>query len=346
MAKLSISDTITLIKSRSKLAKDIREEFDNADLTDLVKHYNRAVREVDDIPSSTEEPEISDPIELKTWDGNLEEIDMKGIAAPDVTADVDRKISPENLMSTANLYACYQFDQLGVFQVVQSIFGDFFHGNLRISTEPGALALYRYEKRKKERYPKSRRYQVYKRCFNYGPAKPPAKTAINRDFHKLLVNFVTAVTRFYRDQRISEVIRKGATGLQASFGSLEMVKKAGIDLRNTINRYSAGITMLFTMELSSYLNECLEVLRLPEIQSAYNVKNEWQLIEKIGEGKLKKPEKASVRGSLAQEGKRMLEWLAGDDVLEEDNIPFEITLNMVGQWAERWAISYKSLGRA
>jgi hypothetical protein len=344
MEKLSITDKLELIKARSKLSKEIFKKSVNADMTDLIKHYNQAVREIE-VPSSTEKPQISDPIDLKRWDGDPAGIDMKGIAAPDISADVDRKVNPENLISAANLYACYQLDQLGVFEVVQSIFNDFFYGNLRVTTEPGALALYRYEKRKKERYPRKRRYLVYKRCFNYGPAKPVPNTPLNRDFHKLLLNFIMAVTHFYRDQRISEVIRKGATGLQSSFGSLETVKKGGIDLRNSINRYSAGITMLFTMELSSYLNECMEVLRLPEIRSAYNVKNEWQLIEKIGEQKLKKTEKASVRGSLAQEGKRILEWLAGDDVLEEDNIPFEITLNMVGQWAERWAISYKSIGR-
>lgn len=343
MAKLNVTDTLESIRSRSKLAKDLQSRYPNAELSDLVKHYNAGVKQMYG-PSSTESPKITDPINV-TWDDGFANIDVTEIAAPDVTADVDRKITPENVFSVSNLYACYQFDQLGVFGVVESVFRDFFYGKLRISSEPGALALYRYEKRKKERYPKSKRYQIYKRCFNYGPAKLAADSLVNRDFHKLLLNFVTAVTRFYRDQRISEVIRKGAAGVQPSFGSLETVKKAGIDLRNSINRYSAGVTLLFTMELSSYLTECLDVLRLPEIQSSYNVKNEWQLIEKIGEQRLRKVEKASVRGSLAQEGKRMLEWLAGDDVLEEDNIPFEITLNLVGQWAERWSISHKSLGR-
>ena len=41
----------------------------------------------------------------------------------------------------------------------------------------------------------------------------------------------------------------------------------------------------------------------------------------------------------------MLEWLAGDDVLEEDLMVFEITLNRVGQSAERWLVSYRALAR-
>jgi hypothetical protein len=345
MEQISISDKIELIKARSTLAKKIRDQYGNADLSDLISNYNRAVQGVE-IPPSTTKVDIGDPISLKDFDGlGIEDLDIKGLAAPDVTEEVDRAINPQNLISAANLYACYQFDQLGVFEVVQGIYNDFFYGNLRISSETGALALYRYEKRKKERYSKEKRLLIYKRNFNYGPAKVPPNMPVNKDFNKLLLNFVKSVARFYRDQRISEVIRKGASDLESSFGSIETVRKSGIDLRNSINRYATGITLLFTLELSNYLNECLQLLRLPEIHRAYNVRNEWQLIEKIGEKRLKKDEKASIRGTLAQEGKHILEWLAGDDVLEEDAIIFEIVLNLIGQTAERWSVSYKALGR-
>jgi hypothetical protein len=343
MGNMSISDKIELIKTKSKVAKDIRDKYGNADLSDLIRNYNRAVSEFDLPPSTTGSAILKDPLDLKDFDGDLGTIDIKGISAPDVSEDVDRTINPENLISAANLYACYQFEKLGVFKVVESIFADFFHGKLRISSETGALSLYRYEKRKKERYSKEKRNHVYKRNFNYGTTKSPDNAHVNKDFNKLLLNFVKSVSVFYRDQRISEVIRKGASGLESSFGSIEMVRKSGIELRNAINRYATGITLLFTIELSTYLDECLQLLRLPEIHKAYNVKSEWQLIEKISEQRFKGNEKASVRGSLAQEGKRMLEWLAGDDVLAEDSIVFEIVLNQIGQSAERWIMSYKSL---
>ena len=343
MNNLSISERLELIKVRGRLAQEIREQFGNADLEDLIRHYNRAVKEKRNIKPTTGVAEIMDPLDLKDFSGDLTTVDISGLGDPDISEEVDRSINRENLLASANLYAAYHYDRLGVFEVVNHIYRDFFDGKLRITSEPGALALYRYEKRKKERFRRDKRELVYKRVFNYGNAKQKPDTPINTDFHKLLVSFVTSVAKFYRDQRISEVIRKGAAGLESSFGSLERVRQAGIDLRNSVNRYAYGVTLLFTMEMASYLTECLEILRLPEIHLAYNVKTEWALIEKIGEQKLKKVEKASVRGTVAQEGKEILSWLGGDMVLEEEAIPFEITLNSVGQAAERWLVAHKSL---
>ncbi|MDJ0850441.1 MAG: hypothetical protein QNK04_18880 [Myxococcota bacterium] len=343
MNGLSLSDKIELIRARAKLARDIRNQHRGAELSDLINAYNQAEQEFGRKPS-VRDPSLTDTRLLGGQDDVF--VEPTELGSPDVDFDVDRSINPENLISAANLYACYQYDQLGTFEVTQRIFEDFFHGKLRITTEPGAIALYRYEKRKKDRFPRPGRLQMYKRNFNYGPAAPPRDVPLNRDFHSMLTSFVNAVTSFYRDQRISQVIQKGARGLESSFGSLERVRRAGIDLRNSVHRYSSGITLLFTLELSHYLDECLSILRLEEVHRAYNVSSEWALIEKVGEQRLNKREKASVRGSLAQEGKNMLEWLAGDNVLEEDAIPFEITLNQVGQWAERWAISQRTLGRA
>lgn len=111
------------------------------------------------------------------------------------------------------------------------LYNDFFYGNLRITSETGALAFYRYEKRKKERYSREKRLLIYKRNFYYGPAKAPPNMPVNKDFHRLFLNFVKSVTKFYRDQRISEVIRIGASELESSFGSIEAVRKSGIDLK-------------------------------------------------------------------------------------------------------------------
>lgn len=339
----TLQDRQNILRAKTDLARRIKTEHINADLSDMIRNYEEAVRNI--IPPNVEAQDFTDPIQLKDFHGDLAGVNLNNVEAPETTFEVERHISPQNLISAANLYSCYQYDNLGIFEVVRSIFNDFFHGDLRITNEPGAISLYRYEKRKKDRFSKKKRIEIYKRVFNYGPGVLPKAIKPNKDFHKLLLNFVQSVTSFYRDQKISEVIRRDAATSQNSFGSLETVKKAGIDLRNSVNHYSSGITPIFTMELASYLHECLDILRQPEIHQAYNVENEWQLIEKIGEKKFNRNEQATIRGTLAQEGRRMLEWLAGDDVLLDDNVTFEITLSTVGKWAERWAISYKSLGR-
>ena len=59
----------------------------------------------------------------------------------------------------------------------------------------------------------------------------PAR-ARNTEFHRLFTHFVNQVALFWRDKRISDVIRERA--YDPSFGSIAIVRRAGLDLRNNL----------------------------------------------------------------------------------------------------------------
>jgi len=188
MPPLSTQSRLDLINARRDLAQRLKTQFSNVSLTELIRHYNDAVRQV--IVPAGEEPRIADPIDLKT-ERDISDITVNDLPTPDVSEEVDRSITPETLLSAGNLYACYQYDQLGVWEVCQHIYGDFFNGRLRITSDSGAIALYRYEKRKKERFSKMERWITYKRNFNYGPGVAKPGVMVNKDFHRLLANFAS-----------------------------------------------------------------------------------------------------------------------------------------------------------
>ena len=111
-------------------------------------------------------------------------------------------------------------------------------GTLRISNGPGALGLYRFDKHNLLRYQRLERLRAYKRVFGYTRADPGPSARPNAEFHPLLVHFIGETAKFWRDRRISEVIRERAT--DPTFGSIAIVRRAGLDLRNNLKNSSYG----------------------------------------------------------------------------------------------------------
>jgi hypothetical protein len=100
---------------------------------------------------------------------------------------------------------------------------------VRLSGGSWAFALYQFDRREVLRYTEHDRLAAYRRIFNYGGIPVPAGSRPNTDFHKLFAHFIHQVTLFWRDKRISDVVRERA--YDPSFGSIAIVHRAGLDLR-------------------------------------------------------------------------------------------------------------------
>src|SRR5262249_18177724 len=129
----------------------------------------------------------------------------------------DETITSERIMAVGDMYYLWQHEKIGVFRVVQKLQELFKAGIVRLSAGPGAFALYQFDRRDVLRYTKSDWLLAYKRIFGYGAASVPIGSRANTDFHKLFSHFVHQVTLFWRDKRISDVIRERAYDF--SFGS-------------------------------------------------------------------------------------------------------------------------------
>src|SRR5262245_51657271 len=151
---------------------------------------------------------------------------------PQGVEEYDETITSERIIAVADLYYIYQHEKIGVFRVVQKLQELFRAGAVRLSAGKGAFSLYQFDRREVLRYTQRDRLSSYRRIFGYGTAPVSPGGRANVDFHSMFSHFVNQVTLFWRDKRISDVIRERA--YDPSFGSIAIVRRSGLDLRNNL----------------------------------------------------------------------------------------------------------------
>ena len=170
---------------------------------------------------------------------------------PQAVEEYDDTVTSERIIAIGDLYYIYQHEKVGVFRSVLKLQQLFRAGTVRLSGGAGAYGLYQYDRRQVLRYTRRERMQAYRRAFGYTQATPPTGAKPNPDFHTLYVHFMTQVAQFFRDKRISDVIRPRAT--DPSLGSVAVVRRAGLDLRNNLKSASYGHINILRVEVLQLL---------------------------------------------------------------------------------------------
>src|SRR5439155_23605802 len=99
----------------------------------------------------------------------------------------------------------------------------------------------------------------------------PPGSRPNTDFHHMFTHFVHQVTLFWRDKRISDVIRERA--YDPSFGSIAIVRRAGPDLRNNLKRLSFGHLNVLRVEVMQLLDEAFKTLDSDDVKRLFGADN-------------------------------------------------------------------------
>src|SRR5947207_793304 len=193
--------------------------------------------------------------------------------------DYDDTVASARLLATADLYYQYVHDRMGVFDVIFKLQELFRAGTLRISGGSGAFGLYRFDKHAILRYKQRERLEAYRRVFGYGPNAPSRDARPNPEFHGLFSHFIAETAKFWRDKRISDVIRERAT--DPTFGSIAIVRRAGLDLRNNVKNSSYGYINVLRIETSQALAESFKVLESPDVKAQFGAQNAWYVIELV-----------------------------------------------------------------
>src|SRR5690348_13452483 len=183
------------------------------------------------------------------------------VKIPQGVADYDESVNSERVVAVGDLYYIYQHERIGVFRVVQKLKQLFEGGAIRLSGGDGAYKLYQFDRRDVLRYTRNDRVAAYRRVLGYGRGLGAAQSRPNTDFHMLFSHFVNQVTLFWRDKRISDVIRERA--IDPSFGSIAVVRRAGLDLRNNLKFTSFGHLNVLRVEVMQLLDECFAILGSP-----------------------------------------------------------------------------------
>ena len=256
----------------------------------------------------------------------------------------DETVTSERLLGIADLYYLYQHERIGVFRAILKLQELFRSGRVRLSSGTGAVALYQYDRRRVLQYTRKERLRAYRRVFGYTDATPPAGSKPNRRFHRLFSGFNTHVARFFRDKRISEVMRPDSRDL--TFGSVAVVRRAGLDLRSNLKGASYGHVNVLAVEVSQLLDLAFQILGAEDVMRLFGADSAWDAFEEILRRYLGGGNRASQRSRMAFTGREIIRWLAQPHILTSGRVEFENLLLAVGEYSEEWLTSAESLGTA
>jgi hypothetical protein len=256
----------------------------------------------------------------------------------------DEQITSERLVAVGDLYYIYQHEKIGVFRVIRKLKELFHAGAVRLSSGPGAFRLYQFDRRDVLRYTLNDRLMAYRRAFGYGSAPVPQGTTPNVDFHNQFGHFINQVALFWRDKRISDVVRERA--YDPSFGSIAIVRRAGLDLRNNLKFTSFGHLNVMRVEVMQLLEEAFKILGAEDVKNLFGTDNAWDTVEEILVRYFNERLVTSPRQRMGVAGREVLRWLAQPHIMKMQRGQFEALLLEIAEHAEEWLTSAQSMGLA
>jgi hypothetical protein len=263
---------------------------------------------------------------------------------PPGVVEYDETIVSERMMAVGDLYYIYQHEQIGVFRVMQKLQELFRAGTVRLSAGPGAFALYQFDRREVLRYTQRDRLAGYRRILGYGSGPGAAGSRPNTDFHHLFSHFINQVTLYWRDKRISDVIRERA--YDPSFGAIAIVRRAGLDLRNNLKWTSYGHLNVMRVEVMQLLEEAFRILDADDIKRLFGADNAWDVVEEVLIRYFNERLVTSPRQRMGVAGREVLRWLAQPHILQKTRPQFEALLLEIAEYAEEWLTSAQAMGLA
>jgi hypothetical protein len=256
----------------------------------------------------------------------------------------DETVTSERIVAVGDLYYIYQHERIGVFRVIQKLQELFRAGAVRLSSGPGAFGLYQFDRREVLRYTQRDRQSAYRRVLGYGSAAVPVGSRVNTEYHNLFAHFINQVTLYWRDKRISDVIRERA--YDPSFGSIAIVRRAGLDLRNNLKFTSFGHLNVMRVEVMQLLDEAFRILDTEDIKRLFGADNAWDVVEEVLIRYFNERLVTSPRQRMAVAGREVLRWLAQPHVLQTQRAQFEALLLEIAEYAEEWLTSAQAMGHA
>ncbi len=154
---------------------------------------------------------------------------------------------------------------------------------------------------------------------------------------------MTQVATYYRDKRISEVIRPNSD--RYTFGSVAVVRRSGLDLRNNLKNASYGHVNVLRVEVMQLLDEAFRMLGQEDIRKLFGADTAWDVIEDVARLYLNRPAvNISQRSRMAIAGRSVIHWLGQPHILNATRAEFEALLGEVADEAEEWLTSAEALG--
>ncbi len=263
-------------------------------------------------------------------------------ASSPLVPDYDDQVSRERNSAIADLYYLYQMEAVGTFRSVQKLQQLFKSGEVRLSDGPGAMALFQFDRKRVLRYTLSDRRAAYRKVFGYTDTTPPDGALPNDAFHVLMTNFCRHVSAFFQDKRVSEVVKSDNT--RENFGSMSVVRRAGLDLRHNLKQVSYGHIAVLRSEVMVLLRDAFDILNSDDIKRIFGATTGWEVMEDVLKQHLREQPLTSQRHRMAVTGRDTIRWLGEDYILTDVRTDFEALLEAIVDGCDDWLTSAESLG--
>jgi hypothetical protein len=331
----------------------LRETMTGRLSSDLIQNPQLAeaiVQQIDDLYSAVVQNDLQRP--LPPDKGLAQLVGLGPEAArklgdtllPQQVEPYDETVTSERIIAVGDLYYIYQHERIGVFRVMQKLQELFRGGAVRLSTGEGAYGLYQFDRREVLRYTRRDRLVAYRRVLGFGNAQVPPGSRPNTDFQGLFSHLINQIALFWRDKRISDVIRERAQ--DPSFGSIAIVRRAGLDLRNNMKFTSFGNLNVLRVEVMQLLDEAFRILNTDDVKRLFGADTAWDVIEDVLVRHFNERLQTSPRQRMAVTGREVMRWLAQPHILQTSRPQFEALLLQVAEHAEEWLTSAQALGVA
>ena len=126
------------------------------------------------------------------------------------------------------------------------------------------------------------------------------------------------MTLFWRDKRISDVIRERA--YDPSFGIIAIVRRAGLDLRNNLKCPSFGHLNVLRVEVMQLLDEAFKILNADDVKRLFGADNAWDVVEEVLIRYFNERLVTSPRQRMGVTGREVLRWLAQPHILQTTRV--------------------------
>lgn len=308
------------------------------------------VKQIDDLMSSAEAEGAKAPVPPDKGLAQLVGVgpeaatDLGVNRLPQGVQPYDETVTSERILAVGDLYYIYQHERIGVFRVVQKLQELFRGGAVRLSSGEGAYGLYQFDRREVLRYTRRDRSVAYRRVLGYGNAAVPPGSRPNTDFHNLFSHLINQIALFWRDKRISDVMRERA--YDPSFGSIAIVRRAGLDLRNNMKFTSFGNLTVLRVEVMQLLDEAFRILNADDVKRLFGADTAWDVVEDVLVRHFNERLQTSPRQRMGVTGREVMRWLAQPHILQTSRPQFEALLLQVAEHAEEWLTSAQALGVA
>jgi hypothetical protein len=263
------------------------------------------------------------------WDFHVdlfEEVEQQGVVR-------------DNILAAGAIDYIFELgEHLGVFRLVDALVLNWASGQIDVVDGNVVSRLYRYWKLRDQRPSPEERGMVYRRVLNKGDTDVLERMVVNEEFPNLWHNLMAEIAD-YIDK--TEKVTNGTT--ESSPVSRSRIYQAVRDLQYNLTEYCTGMAHIQARELYAQLQECVELLRDPDILAYFGGnrrKSLWTVIEQLSKQEFGSGPNIAAMRSLATDGNVIFQFV-GD--FTEGGVRQE-NFNRFLEAAEAYILNYSTVG--